>query len=115
MSTQLSLNTSAQVVLDGSGNGTAACGPRLPGTSWQPTTVAVSVATAVAEAQCSVFLGLSAAAGALIGATSTGSTGDSDDLGGQTVWPGQQIIAVWEGGDPGQVATLSVFGTQQVP
>ena len=115
MSTQLPLNTSASVILDANGDGVAQCGPRLPGTSWQPATVAVSVATNDLEAQCNVFLGITPQAGSLIGATSTGSTGDSDDLGGQPIWPGQQIIAQWTGGDPGSLATLSVFGEQTVP
>jgi hypothetical protein len=111
---QLSLNAEASVVLDANGDGTAQCGPSLPGTSWQPTNIAVSVATNASEAQCNLYLGLSAAAGSLLGATSTGSTGDSTDC-SQTVWPGQSLIAVWAGGDPGSIATLSVFGTKTVP
>jgi len=111
---QLSLSADASVVLNASGNGTAACGPALPGTSWQPTSIAVSVSTNNSEAQCNVYLGLNAAAGSLLGATSTGSTGDSTDC-SQTVWPGQSLIAVWTGGDAGATATMSVFGTKTVP
>jgi hypothetical protein len=114
VSAQLTLNTSASVVLDANGDGTASCGPQLPGTSWQPTSIAVSVSTNASEAQCNIYLGLSAEAGSLLGATSTGSTGDSDDC-SQTVWPGQLLIAVWTGGDPRAVATMSVFGTKTVP
>jgi hypothetical protein len=115
MSRTLQLNKNASVVLDGSGNGQAALGPTLPGTSWQVSTVAVSVSTNANEAQCNLYVGLAAQPGQLIGATSTGSTGDSDDLGGQNIWPGQQLIAVWQGGDPGATATVSVYGTQAVP
>jgi hypothetical protein len=111
----LGLSKAASVILDASGNGMAQLGPQLPGTSWQVATVAVSVATNVNEAQCYLYAGISATAGQLIGATSTGSTGDSDDLAGQGIWPGQSLIAVWAGGDPGAEATLSVFGTQNVP
>jgi hypothetical protein len=111
---QLSLNASASVVLDGAGNGTASCGPGLPGVSWQPTSIGVSATSNASEAQCHVYLGLSAVAGALLGATSTGSTGDTTDC-SQTVWPGQNLIAVWAGGDPGATATMSVFGTRTVP
>ncbi|MHB1433998.1 MAG: hypothetical protein ACYCVZ_18025 [Streptosporangiaceae bacterium] len=114
MSSQLTLDTSAQVTLDASGNGTAQIGPNLPGVSWQPETIAVSVATNISEAQCSVYIGLSAEAGSLLGATQTGSSGDSTDC-SATVWPGQQIIAKWTGGDPGAVATMSIFGTKTVP
>jgi len=116
MSRILVLDTSASVKLDASGNGTAQAGPGLPGVSWQPETVAVSAAPPVSsEAQCNVYLGLSAQAGSLLGATSTGSTGDSTDVHGQTVWPGQFLIAVWTGGDPGATATMSIFGQKQVP
>jgi hypothetical protein len=115
LSRQLVLNASASVTLDVNGNGQAQLGPTLPGTSWQVGTIAVQVTTNVNEAQCNVYVGIQPIAGSLIGATSTGSTGDSDDLGGQNVWPGQSIIAVWEGGDAGSVATISVFGQQTVP
>lgn len=114
MSRQLALNTFASVKLDGSGNGFAQTGPGLPGVSWQPQTIAVSVSTNNAEAQCNVFLGISPTAGALLAATSTGSTGDSTDC-SATVWPGQELIAVWTGGDPGATATISIFGTKEVP
>lgn len=114
MSQDLSLQTSAQVTLDSHGNGTASCGPGLPGVSWQPSSVAVSVSTAVSEAACSVYLGLTAQAGSLLGATQTGSSGDSTDCSAK-VWPGQELIAVWTGGDPGAIATMSVFGTKTVP
>lgn len=114
MSSQLSLDTSASVVLDVNGNGQASCGPGLPGVSWQPASIAVSVSTNASEAQCSVYLGIGPQAGSLVGATQTGSTGDSTDC-SATVWPGQELIAVWTGGDPGSVATMSVFGSKQVP
>jgi hypothetical protein len=114
MPAQLSLNTSAYTVLDAAGNGQASCGPALPGTSWQPSTIAVSVTTAVSEAQCSIYLGIGPIPGSLVGATQTGSSGDSTDC-SATVWPGQELIAVWAGGDPGATATMSVFGTKTVP
>lgn len=120
MARQLALNTSASVTLDGNGDGTAAIGPGLPGVSWQPATIAVQVGLApgedeiISEAQCNVYLGIAPVAGSLLGATSTGSTGDSTDC-SATVWPGQELIAVWSGGDPGAVATMSIFGTKTVP
>jgi hypothetical protein len=114
LSQQLSLNTSAYDTLDVNGNGQAQCGPGLPGVSWQPSSIAVSVSTNVSEAQCSVYLGIGPYPGSLVGATQTGSTGDSTDC-SATVWPGQELIAVWTGGDPGSIATMSVFGTKTVP
>jgi hypothetical protein len=112
---QLTLDTSASAVLDASGNGTAAAGPGLPGVSWDAGAgVAVSASANVAEAICRVYLGIAPIAGSLIGTTSTGSTGDSTTT-TSVVWPGQSLIAVWEGGDPGAVATMSITGTKQVP
>lgn len=114
MSTSLTLNTSAFCILDGDGNGTASTGPNLPGVTWQPETVAVSCSTNITESICSLYVGISPIAGSLIGTTSTGSTGDSDDI-GASVYTGQSIIAVWTGGDPGATATMSIFGTKTVP
>lgn len=114
MSQQLVLNTFASCVLDSNGDGTAAIGPGLPGVSWQPETIGVEASTNITEAQCNVYLGINAATGSLLGATSTGSSGDSTDC-SATVWPGQSLIAQWTGGDPGATATMSIFGTKQVP
>jgi hypothetical protein len=115
VSTQLDLDTSASCVLDENGNGTASAGPGLPGVSWDSGAgVAVSVTTNANEALCSVYLGIAPAPGSLQGTTSTGSTGDSTTT-TKKVWPGQSLIAVWTGGDPGSVATMAISGTRQVP
>lgn len=118
MARTIPLAGSAEVTLSGAGNGQAAAGPRVPGESWQITGVAVSAATNANEALCYVY---AAPAGPftpgpqqLLGATDTGSTGDT--LGpAVTIWPGQQLLAAWQGGDPGAVATMSYWGTRQVP
>lgn len=74
--------------------------------------------TNVNEAQCYVYNGpqgpFTPVAQDLLGATSTGSTGDSFGP-SITIWPGQLLIAVWQGGDAGQVATMSYWGSRQVP
>jgi hypothetical protein len=114
MSRQLSLSTSASCILDGDGNGTAAAGPGLPGVSWQPSNIAVSASTNISEAQCYLYLGILPIPASLQAATATGSTGDSTGF-SATVWPGQQLIAVWSGGDPGATATMAITGTQTVP
>lgn len=108
------LDTSASVVLDGSGNGTASAGPQVA-EYWDGISVAVSVATNTAEAQCSLYLGSgTGSAGELLGQTATGSSGDTyQDAGGDLqVQLGQKLIARWTGGDPGARATMSVFGTK---
>jgi hypothetical protein len=110
---QLPLNVSAQVTLDGSGDGTASIGPLSSGEVWSGLTAAVRVATNVNEAICSIYSGAAATAGYGRGATTWGSTGDSTSQLSE-VRVGGQVFAVWTGGDAGQVATLTVTGTKLV-
>jgi hypothetical protein len=118
MSRTLALNSSVQVKLNGSGNGVAQIGPAVPGLSWQITGVYVSVVTNVAEAVCTVYAApagpFTLTAQSALGTTATGSTGDT--IGPSvTIWPGQVLVAQWTGGDPGQVATMSFWGTAAAP
>jgi hypothetical protein len=115
MSITIPLSVSASVTLNGSGDGTVSVGPRNVGEVWFPSTAAVSVATNVSEALGYLYIGLSASPGNLVGTTATASTGDSDDLPGIPVYVGSFILFAWSGGDAGKIATLSVFGTRQVP
>lgn len=100
----------ATVTLDGSGNGSAGIGPSITNERWDVAVASVKVSTNVKEATCSV-----SAAGAFIGATTWGSTGDSTSNFSSPLWPGQQVTAAWTGGDAGQAATLTVQGTRTVP
>lgn len=105
----------ATVVLNGSGNGTAKVGPIGARENWTPAAAAVSVSTRTAEAQCKLFVGPSPTADNYIGGTLSGSTGDSTGrVSAQPVPLGSFVWAVWAGGDPGSVATLSVQGTKNV-
>lgn len=115
MSVQIPLSRSVSVTLNGSGNGSVSLGPTHVGEVWYPSTVAVSVATNNSEALGYLYVGIAASAGNLAGNTITASTGDSDDLGGMPVYVGTFIMFAWTGGDPGELATMSVFGTRQVP
>lgn len=110
---QLPLNAKAYVTLDGSGNGTAYCGPLSPGEVWTPAAVSVSVATNAHEAICQIFAGAGATPGYFADATTWGSTGDSTSN-VSTVRVGGNVFAVWQGGDPGAKATLAVTGTRTV-
>jgi hypothetical protein len=111
---QLPLNVSAQVTLDGSGNGTASIGPLSPGEIWAAGNgAAVRVATNTDEAICTVYSGAAATAGYFRDATTWGSTGDSTAKLSE-VRVGGQVFAVWTGGDAGQVATLTVTGVRTV-
>jgi hypothetical protein len=114
------LNESAQVVLDGSGNGIAKLSPhgtRYSGYSWLPVNLYVTVATNVKEAQATAYVSygiLSSTPTDAIGQTATGSTGDTCGM-TQTVKPGDWISVRWTGGDAGQVATMRVTGKANIP
>jgi hypothetical protein len=108
------LNASAQVVLDGSGNGMASVGPTAQGETWTAGFVAaVHCSSNAAEAQCRVYAGGGASPAYFIGGTVFGSTGDSTSDTPQ-MQVGQNVFAVWQGGDPGATATLSINGMRNV-
>ncbi len=104
------LTRTASVTLDGSGNGTAPIGPAITNEVWTVGVASVSVATNNAEATCKTYAG-----GNFVDGTTWGSTGDSTSNFAAPVYTGQQVSAVWTGGDPGAVATLVVTGTRRVP
>lgn len=108
-------NGTAEVTLDGSGNGTVQAGPSGPGESWDVTSVAVIVSTNTAEAVCKVYAGHAATAPYFRDITVDGSTGDATDKCNGTLGKGQYIFAVWSGGDSGATATLNVSGTRSIP
>jgi hypothetical protein len=115
MSTSMPLSLSASVALDASGDGSVSLGPVSVGEVWYPSTVACSVATNISEALGYLYIGVTMSAGVLVGSTVTASTGDSDNLDGMPVYVGSFIWFQWLGGDVAELATLSVFGTRQVP
>lgn len=104
----------ATCVLSG-GDGTASAGPTGTREVWSPEVVSVSVATNVAEATCLVYAGSQPIQSCFVDGTTWGSTGDSTSNFTSQVYPGQQVFAVWSGGDDGQVATLVIRGTRQIP
>jgi|SRR5271166_5662987 len=114
------LNESAQVILDGSGNGTAKLSPygtRYSGYSWEPVNLWVGVSTTVKEASAVAYVSygiFSQGSTDTIGNTATGSTGDTCGM-TQTLKPGDWVSVKWTGGDPGAIATMRVTGTANVP
>lgn len=97
--------------LDGSGNGSVQIGPQRTREHWQIEAVGVSVSTQVAEAQCSVNVGSPPAnPGNFFGQTATGSTGDTCSVTTDIV-VGQLVMVQWKGGDPGAIATATIYGT----
>lgn len=103
-----------QVSLNGAGNGTASVGP-FGREIWHPATVSIKVSTNTNEAQCSIYTGSDTTDRNFVDGTFSGSSGDSTDkLAGQDVTPGNQVFAVWTGGDANALATLSIQGTKTI-
>ena len=105
----------ATVTLDGSGDGTASVGPTITSEVWAVGVSSVSASTNVSEAVCRTYAGGGVSPGTFVDGTTWGSTGDSTSNFGGPLYPGQQVYAVWTGGDAGATATLVVTGTRTVP
>lgn len=115
MSRQVPLSVSASVTLDGSGNGTVQLGPSIPGVSWTPATVAITVnpVSATVVSQFGLYNG-NLQPGNFIGGTYTGDS-NSTDVSAVTLHPGNVLTGVWSGGNPGATATMTITGTQSIP
>lgn len=114
---QAPLNEHASVTLDGSGGGTIPMVPYSGSLTWLPSVVSVKASSSNAEASCKIYAGPSATDPYFVDGTLSGSTGDSTDriAGRQIDTHGNTLWAVWQGGDPGSVATMQVSGTEQRP
>jgi len=113
----VTLSQSAVVTLDGTGSGTARTGPLSARETWQPEVVAVKTnqLAITSEAQCKIYAGPDTSDTYYVDGTLSGSTGDStSNIAGQRVACGEQVWAVWSGGDPGAQARVNVTGTKTV-
>lgn len=109
------LSQTVQVQLDGSGNGQAGIGPISAREVWTPQSVHVSVSSNVAEAQCNIFVGDLPQQRNYRDTTFSGSSGDSSDrVNADTVKNPGKVWAVWIGGDPLAIATLTVTGRKDI-
>lgn len=107
-----------QVTLNGSGAGTASLGPSGHGVTWTLGTVSVRTGQAVSTGtcQCLIYVGDRASAENFLDGTFSGDTGDSTNAAsGTQILIGKKVFAVWSGGVPGDIATLTVTGTMAVP
>lgn len=116
MTTNNPLNEAANVTLDGSGNGTVSMGP-VTGERWKLTNAGVRTNTSSNPAanvpQCRIYIGGAPIDSFFIDGTFTGNLNSTSRVSGIPVGNGQRIWAVWQGGDPGSVATLSIIGTSE--
>lgn len=105
------LNEAASVALNGAGAGTVSMAPHSVSQIWRLSVAAVKVSSAVLEPQCSIYIGSQPIDAFFVDGTFTGSLDSTDSVANFPISRGQKIWAVWSGGDPGAIATLSVLGT----
>jgi hypothetical protein len=109
------LYESVSVILGASGGGTARVGPLTAREVWSPITASVAAnANPTNEAQCKIYVGLSASAENFRDITFSGSSGDSSGKVTGRLSKGNFVFAVWSGGDIGATATLIVTGDKEV-
>ncbi len=101
----------ATVKLDGSGNGQCAIGPPSA-TRWSLRLATLAVSTSAKQPQGFLYRGSASGPIELIDSTYTGASASSGKVGGAPYYPGQQLWAVWKGGDVGATATLQAYGQQ---
>jgi hypothetical protein len=97
-----------QVTLDANGDGTVAL--QVPwGETWQVTGLTVGTSsTATPFPTCLVYRGSASPANVI---ASTYSGQQDTAVGGETLFAGETLTAVWDGGVAGSMATLHVMGT----
>jgi hypothetical protein len=112
--TALLSQNQAQTVISGGGTGTVRIGPTGLGTRWYLTQANVQTTTGPNDASTvALYLGLQVQAN-LLGGTSYAGGQDTIGLHVRPLTPGDLIIAVWTGGHPGDTATLTLYGDQDV-
>lgn len=109
----ISGNGISQTVIAAGGAGVASVGPQGWGTRWYPQQVTIATATGVNDTSSAVFY-LGAIAPSQIVGTSSAGGGDTLGLAVPEMQPGDLLIAVWAGGNPGDWASLTVIGDQEV-
>ncbi|HXO24752.1 MAG TPA: hypothetical protein VN870_09225 [Streptosporangiaceae bacterium] len=112
MSRTRQLTAFDNVTLDENGNGTVQLGPTLPGVSWALVQAACATTSTMNEPVFNLYVG-DAQPSNFLGGTFSGNN-DCTDL-AQTLYSGQYLTGQWVDGDPGATATMTLFGTKQVP
>lgn len=117
MARTVSLALSASVTLNGSGNGTVQLGPTFPGEAWYPVSVAIGCTGTQPTTLSSVYLYAGNGVSALSQVDTTYDVlgASSSMVSGHRLYPGQVISAVWSNGPPAGTASLTVYGTREVP
>lgn len=103
----------AQTVIAAGGAGVVSVGPSGVGTRWYPQQVTIATATGPTDPSTAVFY-LGAVASSQIVGTSSAGGGDTLGLAVPMMQPGDLLIAVWTGANPGDWASVTVIGDQEV-
>jgi len=118
MSRTAALSKSASVVLDANGNGTAELGPAAPGETWLPASCSITCGGSIPTTGTPtlyLYAGNGISSGTFIDSTYNVTGASSSMIAGKSLYPGQQVFAVWTDGPAGQTATLAVNGSRTVP
>lgn len=102
MSARVPMNETAIITLNGAGAGTAQLGPLTARETWYPNGCSVKANNnPTNEAQCLIYVGLSATQDNFRDGTFSGSSGDATDKIVGRLQKGAFVFAVWTGGDAG--------------
>lgn len=109
---EIPFDLGVDVVLDAAGNGTARLGPTYGPALWHVQRVSVRTSSPGKGSipLCALYRGTEDSNGYLD--TTYDGSADATDVGFDLA-QGTQIIAVWTGGNPGDVATLAIHGTRE--
>ena len=101
-------------IVPGSGTITLSAGPEGLNT-WYASYVAIMTSSGAADASTAALILGPISAGLVPGGQSYAGGGDSIGLAGQVLRPGDFVTVTWTGAKPGDTATLTVFGEQDIP
>lgn len=110
---RISMNESAQVVLNGSGNGSVGIGPLYAAQTWYPNMISIRVSSNANEPTFNYYWGKTAGQANQLGGTFVGSN-NQDSLSGRVLHPGDSWLCVWTGGDAGATASVTLTGEMEV-
>lgn len=83
--------------------------------TWYVSYVAIRTTTgALDNSTAAVTIGPAVATGIVPAGQAYNGGGDSVSLGGAQLAPGEYVIVTWTGAKPGDTATMTVYGNQQV-
>jgi hypothetical protein len=98
-------------IVSAAGRAQISVGPSALGTVWYPAQVTISTTSGVNDGStCNIYLGPAGVPVTLVATVFPGGTG-TVAVAVPSMTPGQYLIAIWTGGNPGDVASVNVIGT----